>query len=104
MKTPNINGIAAELDLFNKVLDYHYTVEQTALETGDIGSDDSIEYVAELIAESEQYEKFTWEQCVEIAKQYFDEFGDKIIDEIIDRDRDAMEYADEIREARKGQY
>ena len=30
MKTPNINEIAAELDLFNKVLDYHYTVEQTA--------------------------------------------------------------------------
>ena len=102
MSTLNIKQIAAELDLFNKVLDWHYDVEKTALETGDIGSDESIEYVADLIAE--QHEKMEYEYCEKLAKQFFDEYSDDIIAEICDRDRDAMEYADDVREAMKGEY
>lgn len=102
MTTINIKQIAVELDLFNKILDWHYDVEQTALETGDIGSDESVEYVAELIAE--QHDELSYDDCEKLANQFFDDYADDIIAEICDRDRDAIEYADDVREEMRGEY
>ena len=95
--------IIADLDAVNMVVDYHYEIENEALKTDDLYNGVMVEYIADTMAENDN-DAMEYEQYEQIAKNIMDKIADDAENEICDRDRDAMEYADEIREARKGQY
>lgn len=95
--------IIADLDAVNMVVDYHYEIENEALKTDDLYNGVMVEYIADTMAENDN-DAMEYEQYEKIAKNIMDKIADDAENEICDRDRDAMEYADEIREARKGQY
>lgn len=90
------------LDLKNKVLDYHYEVEQEYKKVDDIYSDEIVEYVADLLydycpsSEFDGYEK--------IAKRLMDKIEDEVVEEINEKDENAREWADEVRDAKMGRY
>lgn len=95
--------IIADLDAVNMVVDYHYEIENEALKTDDLYNGVMVEYIADTMAENDN-DAMEYEQYEKIAKNIMDKIADDADNEICERDRDAMEYADEIREARKGQY
>lgn len=95
--------IIADLDAVNMVVDYHYEIENEALKTDDLYNGVMVEYIADTMAENDN-DAMEYEKYEQIAKNIMDKIADDAENEICDRDRDAMEYADEIREARKGQY
>ena len=102
-KNMTTEQIIADLDAVNMVVDYHYEIENEALKTDDLYNGTMLEFVADELAENDN-EAMEYEQYEKIAKNIMDKIADDAENEICDRDRDAMEYADEIREARKGQY
>ena len=73
------------------------------MKTDDLYDGTMVEYIAETMAENDN-DAMEYEQYEQIAKNIMDKIADDADNEICERDRDAMEYADEIREARKGQY
>lgn len=90
------------LDLKNKVLDYHYSLEQEYKKVDDIYSDEIVEYVAELLYDYCYSSKFDGYE--EIAKRLMGKIEDEVVEEIYERDENAREWADEVREARMGKY
>lgn len=77
------------LDLKNKILEYHYEVEDRYKVTEDLYSEGLRDYVSELIydyAQSAEYDKYD-----ELAQKLIEEVREEIIDEINDRDENAME-------------
>lgn len=102
-KNMTTEQIIADLDAVNMVVDYHYEIENEALKTDDLYNGVMVEYIADTLAEKDN-DAMEYEQYEQIAKNIMDKIADDAENEICERDRDAMEYADEIREARKGQY
>lgn len=90
------------LDLKNKVLDYHYSLEQEYKKVDDIYSDEILEYVADLLYDYCQSPEFDGYE--EIAKRLMDKIEDEVVEEINERDENAREWADEAREAEMGRY
>ena len=90
------------LDLKNEILDYHYKVEQEYKKIDDIYSDEIVEYVAELLYDYCQSAEFDGYE--EIAKRLITKLEDELVDEIYERDENAREWTNEVREARMGRY
>ena len=90
------------LDLKNEVLDWHYKVEQEYKKVDDIYSDEIVEFVADLLYDYCQSAEFDGYE--EIAKRLLNKIEDEVVEEIYERDEDAREWADEVREARMGRY
>ena len=90
------------LDLKNEVLDYHYNLEQEYKKVDDIYSDEIVEYVAELLYEYCQSSEFDGYE--EIAKRLMSKIEDEVVEEIYERDENAREWADVVREAEMGRY
>ena len=95
--------IIADLDVVNKIIEYHYDIETEALKTDDVYDESAVEFVAELLAENDNDAmEYNWYEAK--ANGIVDAIADDVAAEICDRDRDAMEYENERREAMKGQY
>lgn len=90
------------LDLKNKVLDYHYEVEQEYKKVDDIYSDEIVEYVADLLYD--YYPSSEFDGYEEIAKRLMDKIEDEVVEEINEKDENAREWADEVRDAKMGRY
>ena len=90
------------LDLKNKVLDYHYSLEQEYKKVDDIYSDEIVEYVADLLYDYCQSSEFDGYE--EIAKRLMGKIEDEVVEEIYERDENAREWADVVREAQMGRY
>ena len=90
------------LDLKEKILDWHYRVEDRYHEVSDIYSDALVEYVAEELYDYCQDTEFDGYE--EIASKLISKLEDEVIDEIYERDDNASETYHEIEEARKGRY
>ena len=68
------------LDLKNKVLDYHYSLEQEYKKVDDIYSDEIVEYVAELLYDYCYSSKF--DGYKDIAKRLMGKIEDEVVEEI----------------------
>ena len=90
------------LDLKNEILDYHSRVEQEYKKVDDIYSDALVEYVADLLYDYCQEAEFDGYE--EIASRLISKLEDELVEEIYERDEDARDWADEVREARMGRY
>ena len=95
--------IIADLDAVNKIIEYHYDIENEALKTDDLYNGTMVEFIADTMAENDN-DAMDYNWYMAKADEIVSRVADDVAAEICDRDRDAMEYADEIREARKGQY
>lgn len=95
-------AIIKTLNLKEKILDWHYEVENRYHEVSDIYSDALVEYVAEELYDYCQEPEF--EGYEEIASRLITKLEDELIEEIYERDDDTSETYREIEEARKGQY
>lgn len=95
--------IIADLDVVNKIIEYHYDIENEALKTDDLYDGTMVEFIADTMAENDN-DAMDYNWYMAKADEIVSTVADDVDAEICDRDRDAMEYADEIREARKGQY
>ena len=98
-----VEQIIADLDLFNKAVEYHYDIENEALHTDDVYNGKLLDFIADELSESDD-DVMAWSEYEKIAEKIMDEIADDIADEIRNRDRDAMEYENERREAMKGNY
>lgn len=94
--------IIKTLNLKEKILDWHYSVENRYHEVSDIYSDALVEYVAEELYDYCQEPGF--EGYDEIASRIIVKLEDELIEEIYKRDDDTSEIYREIEEARKGRY
>lgn len=90
------------LDLKKEILDYHYSAEQEYKKVDDIYSDEIVEYVAGLLYEYCQSSEFDGYE--EIAKRLMGKIEDEVVEEIYERDENAREWADVVREAEVGRY
>lgn len=90
------------LDLKNKIIDRHYDIEDRYHEVSDIYSDGLVEFVAEEVDSYCQDPEF--DGVEEIAKRLIAKLEDELVDEIYERDDDAVEEYREIEEARRGEY
>lgn len=95
--------IINELDLFNKAIKYHYYIEDESLNTDDVYNGKILEFITDELAENDDTEN-EYRYYEKIANDIMNEIADELATEICDRDRDAMEYNNERREAMKGQY
>ena len=95
--------IIADLNIANEMIDRHYEIETEALKTDDVYDETAVEFIAELLAENDNDAmEYNWYEAK--ANEIVDAIADDVAAEICDRDRDAMEYENERREAMKGQY
>lgn len=95
--------IIADLNIANKMIDRHYEIETEALKTDDVRDESAVEFIAEMLAENDNDAlEYNWYEAK--ANEIIDAIADDVAAEICDRDRDAMEYENERREAMKGQY
>lgn len=90
------------LNLKEEILDYHYRVEDCYHEVSDIYSEELVEYVAEVLYDYCQEPEFDGYE--EIAKRLISKLEDELVEEIYERDDDAREWAEQVREARMGRY
>lgn len=95
--------IINELDIFNKAIQYHYDIEDEALNTDDVHDGRILAFIADELAENDDTENAYW-YYEKIANDIMDEIADELTTEIRNRDHDAMEYENERREAMKGNY
>lgn len=94
------NQIAHELNITDKLIDRHYEIENEALKTDDIYDASAVEFIACELAEYDHDAlEYNWYEAK--ANQIIDQIGDDVADKICERDRDAMEYENERREAMK---
>ena len=91
-----------KLNLKDVILDYHYRVEQEYKKVDDIYSDSLVEYLADVLYDYAQVDDYDGYE--DKAREIVDKLQDEVIEEIYDRDEDARDYADQIREAREGRY
>lgn len=90
------------LDLKEKILDWHYRVEDRYHEVSDIYSDALVEYVADLLYDYCQEAEFDGYE--EIAKRLIAKLEDEIVDEIYERDDNAREDYEARSEGLRGDY
>ena len=90
------------LNLKEKILDWHYRVEDRYHKVSDIYSDALVEYVAEELYDYCQEPEF--EGYEEIAGRIISKLEDELVEEIYERDDDARDCAEEVRIARMGRY
>lgn len=95
--------IIADLDVVNKIIEYHYDIENEALKTDDLYNGTMVEFIADTMAENDN-DAMDYNWYMAKADEIVSTVADDIAAEICDRDRDAMEYENERREAMKGQY
>lgn len=95
--------IINELDIFNRAIQYHYDIETEALNTDDIYNGKMADFIADELAEYDD-DQNEYQYYEKIAKDIMNEIADDLEAEILERDRDAMEYENERREAMKGNY
>ena len=95
--------IIKDFNIVKKVIDYHYEIETEALRTDDLYDGTMIEFIAETMAENDN-DAMEYGQYEKIAKKIMDEIADDLATKILECDRDAMEFANECNEARKGNY
>nr|DAP29446.1 MAG TPA: PROTEIN HNS-DEPENDENT EXPRESSION A HELICAL, STRUCTURAL PROTEIN.0A [Caudoviricetes sp.] len=98
----SIDQIIKLLDIEEKILDYHYNFTSEYQNVDDIYSEEIIEYLAEVLFDYCQSSKFNG--YYEIAERIMEKLADKMADEIRRLDEDARQYANEVEEARRGQY
>ncbi len=94
--------IINKLNIKDVILDYHYDFTSEYQNVDDIYSEEIIEYLAELLFDYCQSSKFNG--YYEIAGRIMNKLADKMADEIRRLDEDARQYANEVEEARRGQY
>lgn len=95
--------IIADLNIANEMIDRHYEIETEALKTDDVYDESAVEFVAEMLAENDNDAmEYNWYEAK--ANEIVGAIADDIAAEICDRDRDAIEYGNERREAMKGNY
>lgn len=73
-------------DMFNVLIDYHYSTCDEYKNTDDVASDEMIEYISEVLYDEYKDDDFDYET---LAKQIMDKLEDKLIDEIEYRDENA---------------
>lgn len=95
--------IIADLDAISKIIEYHYDIENNALKTDDLYNGTMVEFIADIMAENDNNAMdYNWYMIK--ADEIVSTVADDVAAEIYERDNDAIEYADEIREAMKGNY
>lgn len=99
----SVKQIIKDLDIVEKVIDYHYDIETEALKTDDIYSDSMLEFVVDIIAEYDN-DSLEYKEYKSLAERIIDNIAEDVADRIIDYDHDAIETYGEIEEARKGDY
>lgn len=77
------------LDLKNKIIAYHYDVEQEYHKVDDIYSDGLVEYVSDLLYDYCQEPEF--DEYDEYAKRLISSLEEEVVDEIYDLDDNAKE-------------
>lgn len=95
--------IVEDLDIVKKAIEYHYDIETEALNTDDVYNGKLLDFIADELAESDD-DAMAWSEYEKIAEQIMEEIADDIAAEICNRDRDAIDYENERREAMKGNY
>lgn len=95
--------IIADLDAFSKIIEYHYDIESNALKTDDLYNGTMVEFIADTMAENDNNAMdYNWYMTK--ADEIVSTVADDVAAEIYDRDYDAMEFANELHEAMKGNY
>lgn len=102
-KNMTTEQIIADLDIVEKAIEYHYKIENEAFKTDDVYDDQIFDFITEELAENDNG-TMEYEQYEKIAREIMDIISDDLVIEILKRDHDAMEDANEINESRKGQY
>ena len=95
--------IIKDLNIVKKAIDYHYEIENEAFNTDDVYNDEIFDFVADELAEYDNYAMES-EEYEKIAKKIMDEIADDLATKILECDQDAMEFANECHEAMKGNY
>lgn len=95
--------IIKDFNIVKKAVEYHYDIETEAFKTDDIHNGIMAEYIANELAEIDNDAR-EYDFYETISNKIMYKIVDDVENEIYDRDNDAMEYADEIREAMKGNY
>lgn len=98
-----VEQIISDLDIVKKAIEYHYDIETEALNTDDVYNGKLLDFIADELAESDD-DAMAWSEYEKIAEKIMDVITDDLVEEINERDRDAMEYENERREAMKGNY
>lgn len=98
-----VEQIIADLDIVKKCIEYHYDIETEALNTDDIYNGKMVGFIADELAENDD-DAMSWTEYEKIAEKIIILIEDDLVEEINERDRDAMEYENERREAMKGNY
>lgn len=100
----SLKKLIEDMDLFDKLIEYHYNVNSEYRDISDLTSDEIIYYIEELLCDyyDKDYDKAT--EYTKLAKEALAEIADKLIDAIYDRDDNATELAKERAEAFRGEY
>lgn len=98
----SVDDIIKKLDLKNKILDWHYQVENRYHEVSDIYSDELVEYVAEELYDYCQEPEY--EDLGELATKIIAKLEDELVEQIYDFDDLAKEDYEVREEARTGRY
>ena len=95
--------IIKDFNIVKKVIDYHYEIESEALKTDDIHNGIMAEYIANELAEIDNDAR-EYDFYETISNKIMYKIVDDVENKICECDRDAMEFANECNEARKGNY
>lgn len=100
----SLKKLIEDMDLFDKLIEYHYNVNSEYRDISDLTSDEIIYYIEELLCDyyDKDYDKAA--EYTELAKEALAEIANKLIDTIYDRDDNATELAKERDEAFRGEY
>ena len=103
IRTANNAEIIEALDIKNEVIDRHYKITTSFCETDDIVSDETIEFIADLLYDEfgGRFEDYDYEKK---AEDILDAIADEVIEKIIEEDRKAEEDYKAREEGRKGNY
>lgn len=84
----SINELLTNFDIYEELIDRHYNIETEYQKVDDIeDEEDMVEYISEILEE-----EFEQSETVElIAKIIYINLKDKLIEEIFDRDDNALE-------------
>lgn len=99
----SVKQIIKELDIVKKAIEYHYDIETEALNTDDVYNGKLLDFIADELAEYDN-DAMAWSEYERIAEKIMDVITDDLVEEINERDHDAIETYDEIEDARKGNY
>ena len=103
IRTATNAEIIEALDIKNEVIDRHYKITTGFCETDDIVSDETIEFISELLYDGfgGMVEDYDYDKK---ASEILDAIADEVINKIIEEDRNAEEDYKAREEGRKGDY